>query len=261
MEQIQDNILLNKKTIIEEKVNAIYELLNKTGATQQEVDAADKELKYILSNLDSTKIPINKDELNSLVNEVNSLINNSKFGTDKDNYPIEQKDVLNQALAEALIVLTKTDVTQEEIDTASNELQIVIDEFKASKINVDTKEIRTLVSDLNAKINDSSNEEYTKEQKNILRLLLVGAEDVINNPESTQEEIDSAIAAIKETLNGFNNSANNSNNNNDNNINDNTNNDINKEDGNNNFIVQAIIISITIVIVGVSIILFARKKV
>ena len=189
------------------------------------------------------------------------MINNSKFGTDKDNYPIEQKDVLNQALAEALIVLTKNEVTQEEIDTASNELQIVIDEFKASKINVDTKEIRTLVSDLNAKINDSSNEEYTKEQKNILRLLLVGAEDVINNPESTQEEIDSAIAAIKETLNGFNNSANNSNNNNDNNINDNTNNDINKEDGNNNFIVQAIIISITIVIVGVSIILFARKKV
>ena len=251
-----------QKTIIEEKVNAIYELLNKTGVTQQEVDAADKELKDILSNLDSTKIPINKDELNSLVNEVNSLINNSKFGTDKDNYPIEQKDVLNQALAEALIVLTKTDVTQEEIDTASNELQIVIDKFKASKINVDTKEIRTLVSDLNAKINDSSNEEYTKEQKNILRLLLVGAEDVINNPESTQEEIDSAIAAIKETLNGFNNSANNSNNNNnDNNINDNTNNDINKEDGNNNFIVPAIIISITIVIVGVSIILFARKKV
>ena len=98
-------------------------------------------------------------------------------------------------------------------------------------------------------------------QKNILRLLLVGAEDVINNPESTQEEIDSAIAAIKETLNGFNNSANNSNNNNDNNINDNTNNDINKEEGNNNFIVPAIIISITIVIVGVSIILFARKKV
>ena len=152
-----------QKTIIEEKVNAIYELLNKIGVTQQEVDAADKELKDILSNLDSTKIPINKDELNSLVNEVNSLINNSKFGTDKDNYPIEQKDVLNQALAEALIVLTKTDVTQEEIDTASNELQIVIDEFKASKINVDTKEIRTLVSDLNAKINDSSNEEYTKE--------------------------------------------------------------------------------------------------
>ena len=119
----------------------------------------------------------NKTELSELVDEAHAL-------TAETIYTESTQKALDEAIAAAETVLADADATQEEVDAAKAELQSAIDGL------VDVTELTVLCAA--GELVRAAEEMFTADSFEAFIAALEEAEEVLGNPDATQEEIESA---------------------------------------------------------------------
>ena len=147
-------------------------------------NASEEEVSAAVAALDAAKAGLiargNKTELSELVDEAYAL-------TAETIYTESTQNALDEAIAAAEAVLADADATQEEVDAAKAELQSAIDGL------VDVTELTILCAA--GELVRAAEEMFTADSFEAFIAALEEAEEVLGNPDATQEEVD-AVAAV-----------------------------------------------------------------
>lgn len=148
-------------------------------------NASEEEVSAAVAALDAAKAGLiargNKTELSDLVDEAYAL-------TAETIYTESTQNALDEAIAAAEAVLADADATQEEIDAAKAELQSAIDGL------VDVTELTVLCAA--GELVRAAEEMFTADSFEAFLAALDEAEEVLGNPNATQEEVDAAVAVL-----------------------------------------------------------------
>ncbi|WP_405105592.1 S-layer homology domain-containing protein [Paenibacillus sp. FSL K6-1217] len=159
-------------------------VLNDPKATQDQVDQALAELQKALEDLE--KIKVDKTALEGKVTEAGTL--------DKKEYTAESWSKLERELTEANNVLNNSNATQDQVDQALAELQKALDDLE--KIKVDKTALEGKVTEAGT----LDKKEYTAESWANLERELTEANNVLNDPSATQDQVDQALAELQKAL-------------------------------------------------------------
>lgn len=148
-------------------------------------NASEEEVSAAVAALDAAKADLiargNKTELSELVDEAHAL-------TAETIYTESTQNALDEAIAAAETVLADADATQEEVDAAKAELQSAIDGL------VDVTELTVLCAA--GELVRAAEEMFTADSFEAFIAALEEAEEVLGNPDATQEEVDAAAAVL-----------------------------------------------------------------
>lgn len=176
------------KKAFEKALAEASELNEKADATQEEVDAAYKELLKMTHYLDFTG---NSTSLKVLADAAKGL--NEKLYTEKS------WAVLTDALAKAEEVLANENALQDEIDEARDALQTAMDSLV--KIATDKVKLQKLV-DRSKKYEDAIGD-YTSATAEIFAGALANARDILAKADAVQAEVDAAYAQLQNAIFGL----------------------------------------------------------
>ncbi|HHW00852.1 MAG TPA: hypothetical protein GXX36_15045 [Clostridiaceae bacterium] len=140
------------------------------------------------ANIDYIIIPANKTELEAKIDEAKKL--------EKEKYTEESWALLETALNTANSVRENIGASQEEVDSALEELNAAI---AGLKVPADKTE-------LEAKIDEAKKlekEKYTEESWSLLETALSKAVSVMEDVDASQEEVDSALEELKTAIAGL----------------------------------------------------------
>lgn len=190
-------------------VNAKAALVNEEK-TQSSIDQAVIDLNNAIKDFRNSIITKIFDELNTLIDEANLLFSNAIFGTDIGNYPVEQEDLMKDAINHANEIVTNDETTQTDIDEEIILLSNIIDNFKASIIILETEELENKIEEayslMDNAIYGENVDEYPYESGIILNTEIVKAKEVLNNEDSKQIDVDNAVNSLVVSMNEFTNS-------------------------------------------------------
>ncbi len=167
------------------------EVLAKEDATKEEVADTIKALTDAINALVENKV-VDKTELGKLINAADEKLN------DFDKYTKESLDNLEEVLDAAIEVMGNKDATQEQVDAAKADLQEAIDNL-VEKTHVD----KTKLDEAIAEAERVNTENKTEESKAVLASAIASATAILNKEDATQEEVDAAIAALTDAINGL----------------------------------------------------------
>ena len=174
------------------------------NAMQEEVDEIFNTLKNAIDAL--VKKNINKSDLESYVNSIEGL--------SKDEYIKDTWNNFEKALDAAKKVLVNEEATQEDVDSAYNNL---VRAHLGLRLTPDKSKLEDLIN----KIKDMDLSKYTKESVANINKELKNANKVLKDKNSTQEEVEAvtrtlnlALASLEEKDNENNNNSGNNNGNN-----------------------------------------------
>ena len=153
-------------------------VLDNAEATQEEVDAAKVALYEARCALEKEAPQVDKAVLQVLFDQLSVLENNG--------YTDESWAALQQALADAKVVLDNTEATQEEVNAA--EIALITARESMEKVLADKTALQALFDELNALENDG----YTAQSWDVFQQALVNAKAVLDHAEATQEVVDAA---------------------------------------------------------------------
>ena len=153
-------------------------VLDNAEATQAEVDAAKVALYEARCALEKEAPEVDKAVLQVLFDQLSVLENNG--------YTDESWAALQQALADAKVVLDNAEATQEEVDAA--EIALITARESLEKVLADKTALQALFDELNALENDG----YTAQSWDVFQQALVNAKAVLDHAEATQEVVDAA---------------------------------------------------------------------
>ena len=168
----------------EKLANAKVVLANE-NAMQEEVDSAYKELVTAFLNL---RLKADKSALQAFVDYVSDV--------DSSKYTETTWKMFEAKLNEANVVLKDENATQEQVDSAYNEL------VKAY-LDLRLKPNKDLLEDLINQANGLNVANYTKASFDGLTKALNEAKVVFENPNATQKEVDSAKATLEKAINSL----------------------------------------------------------
>lgn len=139
-----------------------------------------------------------KTALRDLVHQVDDAIGTGTLK--EEDYTPESWAAFEQALQAAKDVLEDLNATQQAVDAAKEALEQAQARLVKKPIVVDKTELQQKVDEIQGKKDDGSLKEagYTPDSWNKLEEALKQAEDVLNNPAATQQEIDDAKKALEE---------------------------------------------------------------
>ena len=176
-----DNVDPDKKEALDEALEKAEEVLNK------DPKATDEELQEAIDELNDAIEEVLKDEIDNLLDDADEI----KKGDDYEDVDPEKKQALDDAIAAAEEILNQTDPepTKEELKEARDNLQDAINEVLKD-------ELQNIIDDANA----LDEEDYTGDTWDALQEEIKKAEDVINDPDATEEEIKQAIEDLKKAI-------------------------------------------------------------
>ncbi len=176
-----DNVDPDKKEALDEALEKAEEVLNK------DPKATDEELQEALDELNDAIEDVLKDEIDNLLDDADEI----KKGDDYEDVDPEKKQALDDAIAAAEEILNQTDPepTKEELKEARDNLQDAINEVLKD-------ELQNIIDDANA----LDEEDYTGDSWDDLQEEIKKAEDVINDPDATEEEIKKAIEDLEKAI-------------------------------------------------------------
>ena len=166
---------------------ALKVLENKT-ATQEQVDKAYDDLDKAIKGLIDAPIAADKTELLKIMETTKELV-------EKD-YTPESWKVLKDALDEANKVVADDKVTQEQVDKAYDDLDKAIKGLIDAPVIVDKKEL----SNVTETTNDFVEKDYTVDSWKAFKEALDHAKDVLQNENTTQDEVDQALASLQDAI-------------------------------------------------------------
>ena len=177
---------------LEEAVKAAQAIYDDPNADQDKVDKAKANVEAKLAAL---KAKAKKDALNL------AIIAAEGDAALVDKYTEESIEKLQKAIDEAKEVLADENASQEEVDAAEKAVQVaqkalVEKETPKPEAPVKKDELKAAVEDATKVVGDT--EQYTEESLAALQAAIDKAIAVLDNPESTQAEIDAAVKSVKE---------------------------------------------------------------
>lgn len=167
------------KAFSDELANA-EALLEKSDATQAEIDEAYSKLETAYTNLTSTK---NTEKLDELIAECSKL--------DKGDYTDESWNALQEALKAAKEIADKPNATQAEIDKAEQDLRDAYNALKVPEGTIDKGKLKALIAVCDEILNKGQGS-YTAESWNAFTLALEEAKAILAKEDATQPEVDEA---------------------------------------------------------------------
>lgn len=167
------------KAFSDELANA-EALLEKSDATQAEIDEAYSKLETAYTNLTSTK---NTEKLDELIAECSKL--------DKGDYTDESWNALQEALKAAKEIADKPNATQAEIDKAEQDLRDAYNALKIPEGTIDKGKLKALIAVCDEILNKGQGS-YTAESWNAFTLALEEAKAILAKEDATQPEVDEA---------------------------------------------------------------------
>ena len=175
-----------------EALEAAKKVLDDDKATQDDVDAALKNLNEAASKLEK-KPEVKKDALDKAI-EDNS-------GKSKDDYTEDSWTKFEDALKAAQDVQKKADATQNEVDAAVKALNEAAAGLvkKPEPVKVDKTALDKAIKDNTGK----SKDDYTEDSWTKFEDALKAAQDVQKKADATQNEVDAAVKALNEAAAGL----------------------------------------------------------
>ena len=160
---------------LEDAINNAEDVINNPDSTPDDIKNAIDAIEDAINNLKP-----DKTELEKAITAGNEVL-----GGDTEKFTPESVQALEDAIAQGEAVDADPDATVEEIKAATEAIKDALNNL-----------LEEAVDDANAK--DPSN--YTPESAQVLEDAVDAAEAVLNNPDSTPEEIADAIKALEDVL-------------------------------------------------------------
>nr|MBJ8549517.1 FIVAR domain-containing protein [Clostridioides difficile] len=130
----EGNYAVGSKATYKTAIDEAQAILDKTGATQKEIDDAVTALNTATDTFKAGKVVLNKTALQDAVTAATSLHAGATEGTAEGNYAVGSKATYKTAIDEAQAILDKADATQKEIDDAVTALNTATATFEAGKV-------------------------------------------------------------------------------------------------------------------------------
>ena len=159
-----------------------------SNATQEQVDKAYDDLDKAIKGLIDAPIAADKTELLKIMETTKELV-------EKD-YTPESWKVLKDALDEANKVVADDKVTQEQVNKAYDDLDKAIKGLIDAPVIVDKKELSNVIETTN----DFVEKDYTVDSWKAFKEALDHAKDVLQNENTTQDEVDQALASLQDAI-------------------------------------------------------------
>ena len=159
-----------------------------SNATQEQVDKAYDDLDKAIKGLIDAPIAADKTELLKIMETTKELV-------EKD-YTLESWKVLKDALDEANKVVADDNATQEQVDKAYDDLDKAIKGLIDAPVIVDKKELSNVIETTN----DFVEKDYTVDSWKAFKEALDHAKDVLQNENTTQDEVDQALASLQDAI-------------------------------------------------------------
>ena len=115
---------------------------------------------------------------------------------ENNNYSIESWSRFEKALLEAIIVNEDSNATQEQVDKAYDDLDKAIKGLIDAPVIVDKKELSNVIETTN----DFVEKDYTVDSWKAFKEALDHAKDVLQNENTTQDEVDQALASLQDAI-------------------------------------------------------------
>ena len=123
-------------------------------------------------------------------------ITSTKKEIENNNYSIESWSRFEKALLEAIIVNEDSNATQEQVDKAYDDLDKAIKGLIDAPVIVDKKELSNVIETTN----DFVEKDYTVDSWKAFKEALDHAKDVLQNENTTQDEVDQALASLQDAI-------------------------------------------------------------
>lgn len=154
-----------------------------------------------------TIIVIDKTDLSDVIDVAASLRDNAVIGEGDGQYSEAAVEDLDDAIAAALAVLNNTNATQDEIDEAVSDLNGAMDAFLVQAYVVDGSELDEEIADADELLEsvDVGDQEgqYPQGAYEAFQGAIRDAEEVLNNPNSSQEDMDNALSNLRDAVEDF----------------------------------------------------------
>ena len=167
-----DALIVAQKSYVEGKVDVTEETNNLHNAINALRDT----------------VTSNKEKLTNKINDAKEIENN--------NYSIESWSRFEKALLEAIIVNEDSNATQEQVDKAYDDLDKAIKGLIDAPVIVDKKELSNVIETTN----DFVGKDYTVDSWKAFKEALDHAKDVLQNENTTQDEVDQALASLQDAI-------------------------------------------------------------
>ena len=163
---------------LEDAIDNAQDVINNPDATPDEIKNAIDAINDAINNLKP-----DKTELEKAINDGNEIL-----GGDTDKYTPESVQALEDAIAAGEAVDANPDATAEEIKNATDAIRDALKDLLEEAVE-------------NAENTDK--DAFTPESLQDLEDAIDNAQDVINNPDATPDEIKNAIDAINDAINNL----------------------------------------------------------
>ncbi|MCP3776062.1 S-layer homology domain-containing protein, partial [Paenibacillus sp. MZ04-78.2] len=170
-------------------------VLDNANATQAEVDAAKAALETARNGLVPANASVDKAALQAKVKEIND--ENLKA----DSYTSPSWETLQKALTNAKAMLDNPNATQAEVDTAKVALETARNGLVPANASVNKAALQAKVKEINDE--NLKADSYTSTSWETLQKALTNAKAMLDNPNATQAEVDTAKAALETARNGL----------------------------------------------------------
>ena len=176
---------INKDDYTDDTADSLQDAIDAAQAVLDDPNATDDEIKNAYDALEDAinNLKPDKTELEKAIADGNEIVNG-----DTDKYTPESVQALEDAIAQGEAVDADPDATVEEVKAATEAIKDALNNLLEEAVD-------------NAKNTNTTG--TTPESQQALEDAIDNAEDVINNPDSTPEEIADAIQAIEDAINNL----------------------------------------------------------
>lgn len=189
-----------QKTAYDNAVTAAQTVLDKTNATQAEVNQALQNLETANNNLNGNAKTeaANKAALEAAVKDAPNVRNTSAYYNGSD----EAQATYNNAITAGQAVLNETNPSASDVKTALDAINAAKDNLKGEATN--TAALKTALTNANNTKNTGNYTNADQANQEALNNAITAGQEILKNTTATQAEVDNAAKAITEAINGLN---------------------------------------------------------
>jgi len=188
-------------------ITAANTVRDNQNAAQDAIDSANSTLQTAMDALKNAKIVVDYSKLDDLIEETKKFTGSAVKGDGDGQYPASAMTALQKAIDDAQAVADNDKISQQTVDTAYDNLNKALANFKVSKITIKKDDITKTVDEAKKLIEDADigdkPGQYPQKAADELQKAIDDANAVINKPGVTDEEIAKAYADLQKAIDAF----------------------------------------------------------
>ena len=189
-----------QKTAYDNAVTAAQTVLDKTNATQAEVNQALQDLETANNNLngDAKTEAANKAALEAAVKDAPNVRNTPAYYNGSE----EAQTAYNSAITAGQAVLNETNPSANDVKTALDAINAAKDNLKGKATN--TEALETALTNANNAKETGNYTNADQANQEALNNAIIAGQEILKNTSATQAQVDSAAKAITDAISGLN---------------------------------------------------------